>query len=181
MKTHLTSSGEPLTCSHASLRAGSWAFSADHAPPHCVSNDSLATTGQPAKGRGLWMGSTSSRLHWLGKKYSPGCSPWVFPSFSLFLALLAHMQLLTHSSVSGLSVLTSTDHTSFLCLFSWLLFFCLSVLHQSFDSDKKFLWICFNICGKSDCPSLMWSWGGTDGESNAFSGALRYLFSYQLS
>ena len=87
----------------------------------------------------------------------------------------------THSSVSGLSVLTSTDHTSFLCLFSWLLFFCLSVLHQGFDRDKKFLWICFNICGKSNYPSLMWSWGGTDGESNAFSGALQYLFSYQLS
>lgn len=64
----------------------------------------------------------------------------------------------THSSVSGLSVLTSAGHASFLSvlLASFFLSVCLTL---SFDRDKTFLWICSNVRGKSDMPTA--GLGGT--------------------
>lgn len=65
---------------------------------------------------------------------------------SLFLLpwLLWHTCSYLHTQLCVRTVcpITSAGHTSFPCLFSWLLF--LSVcLTSSFDRDKKFLWICF--------------------------------------
>lgn len=72
------------------------------------------------------MGATSSRLNQPCRRYFPGFLLCISPSFFLSW-LLKHLN--THSSVPGLSVLTSAGHASFLCLFSWLLFsVCLSYI-----------------------------------------------------
>lgn len=89
--------------------------------------------------------TTASRLNQPCMKGFPGFLLCTSPSFFLSW-LLKHIgrSLNIHSSVSGLSVLTSTGHASFLCLFSRLPGFFLSVcLTLSFDRDKKFTWICF--------------------------------------